>query len=104
MMGKDIDFMKIFHEAYEQKEMSADEYLTEKLHRVFPYSLTFKKIKKGGDEWMINMKEEKLRALTSQKAQLVKARDNYPKNSQDYRTINAVIDEHDKQIKELLGD
>ena len=53
---------------------------------------------------MINMKEEKLRALTSQKAQLLKVRDNYPKNSNDYRTINAVISEHDKQIKELLGD
>ena len=53
---------------------------------------------------MVNMKEEKLRALTSQKAQLLKARDNFPKNSNDYRTINAVISEHDKEIKKLLGD
>ena len=53
---------------------------------------------------MTNMKEEKLRALTSQKAQLLKARDNYPKNSKDYRTINVVISEHDKEIKKLLGE
>jgi hypothetical protein len=49
-----IDFMKIMHEAYAQDEMSADEYLIEKLHNVFPYGLVFKKIKTkkedGGDE------------------------------------------------------
>ena len=53
---------------------------------------------------MVNLNEEKLRALTNQKAQLLKARDNYPKNSNDYRTINAVISEHDKEIKKLLGE
>ena len=52
----------------------------------------------------LNMKEAKLSALTRQKEQLLKAKDNYPKNSNDYRTIDAVIKEHDKQIKELLGD
>lgn len=53
---------------------------------------------------MVNLKEERLRALTNQKAQLLKAKDNYPKNSQDYRTIMAVINEHDKEIKKILGD
>lgn len=53
---------------------------------------------------MVNLNEEKLRVLTNQKAQLLKARDNYPKNSNDYRTISAVIDEHDKEIRKILGD
>lgn len=53
---------------------------------------------------MINMKEEKLRALTQQKAQLIKAKENYPKNSADYRTIDAVIKQHDREINKLLGD
>lgn len=48
-----VDFMKIMHEAYAQDEISPDEYLIEKLHNVFPYSLVFKKIdkkNKGGDD------------------------------------------------------
>lgn len=52
----------------------------------------------------INMKEEKLSALTRQKEQLMKVKDNYSKNSNEYRTIDAVIKEHDKQIKEILGE
>ena len=51
----------------------------------------------------INMKEEKLSALTRQKAQLLKAKDNFPKNSKEYRTIKAVIKEHDKEIMKILG-
>ena len=41
--------MEIMHKAYEQKEMSPDEYMREKLYNIFPYSLTFKKFK-GGEE------------------------------------------------------
>lgn len=43
--------MKLMHEAYAQDKITADEYLIEKLHNVFPYSLVFKKLEdKGGDE------------------------------------------------------
>ena len=42
-MTKKIDFLQLMHEAYAQDEMTADEYLVEKLHNVFPYSLTFLK-------------------------------------------------------------
>lgn len=52
----------------------------------------------------MNIKEEKLSALLRQKEQLLKAKDNYPKNSDDYRMIKAVIREHDVEIKKLLGD
>lgn len=49
-MVKKVKFMEIFHEAYKQKEMDADEYLIEKLYNVHPYSLVFKKLEdKGGD-------------------------------------------------------
>lgn len=50
----------------------------------------------------MNLKEEKLSALTRQKARLEKARKNYAENSIDYRTITAVIKQHDKEIKKLL--
>ena len=92
------EFLKILKKACESEDM--DKYLNDTLSNYFPYNLTFKK---GGDEWMVNLKEERLRALTNQKAQLLKAKDNYPKNSQDYRTIMAVINEHDKEIKKILG-
>ena len=51
---------------------------------------------------MMNLKEEKLSALTRQKAQLIEARKNYAENSIDYRTITAVIRQHDEEIKKLL--
>ena len=50
----------------------------------------------------MNLKEEKLRALTNQRSQLLKVKDNYPKNSKDYRTISAVIEQHDEEIRKLL--
>ena len=93
------EFLDILKKACESEDM--DKYLNETLSGYFPYNLTFGK---GGDEWMVNLKEEKLRVLTNQKAQLLKARDNYPKNSNDYRTISAVIDEHNKEIRKILGD
>lgn len=49
-MSKKIDFIQLMHEAYAQDEMTADEYLIEKLHGVFPYSLTFIKFDKGGEK------------------------------------------------------
>ena len=52
---------------------------------------------------MMNVREDKLGALTRQRAQLVKIKDNYPKNSKDYQMISAVITQHDKEIKKLLG-
>lgn len=52
----------------------------------------------------INMREAKLSALTRQKEELLKMRDSYPKNSNDYRMFDAVINEHDKEIKKMLGD
>lgn len=50
----------------------------------------------------MNLKEEKLSALTRQRAQLIKARKNYAENSLDYHTISAVIKQHDIEIKKLL--
>ena len=50
----------------------------------------------------MNLKEEKLRILTNQKAQLEKAKKNYAENSKDYRLINSVIKQHDEEIKKLL--
>ena len=50
----------------------------------------------------MNLREEKLSALTRQRARLEKARKNYAENSIDYRTISAVIKQHDKEIKKLL--
>ena len=38
------------HEAYAQEEMTADEYLVEKLHKVFPYSLVFIKFDEEGEK------------------------------------------------------
>lgn len=52
----------------------------------------------------INMKEAKLSALTRQKEELLKIRDSHSKNSKDYRMFDAVIDEHNKEIKKILGD
>lgn len=46
----EINFIELMHEAYAQDEMTPDEYLVEKLHNVFPYSLTFKKFPKRGEE------------------------------------------------------
>lgn len=48
-MAKKIDFIELMHEAYAQDEMTADEYLVEKLHNVFPYSLTFIKFEKESE-------------------------------------------------------
>lgn len=53
---------------------------------------------------VLNMKEEKLSALTRQREELLKMRDTYSETSNDYRMFSVLIDEHDKQIKELLGD
>ena len=52
----------------------------------------------------INMKEQKLSALTRQKEELLKLRDSYPESSNDYRMFNAIIDEHDKEIRKILGE
>lgn len=52
----------------------------------------------------MNLKEEKLSALTRQKARLIEAKKNFGENSNDYRTIEAVIQQHDKEIKKLLDD
>lgn len=49
-MTEKIDFMKLMHEAYAQEEMTADEYMVEKLHNVFPYSLTFIKFDEECEE------------------------------------------------------
>ena len=49
-MAKKIDFIQLMHEAYAQDEMTADEYLVEKLHTVFPYSLIFIKFDEGGEK------------------------------------------------------
>ncbi|MBP5422985.1 MAG: hypothetical protein J6Y78_11145 [Paludibacteraceae bacterium] len=46
-MANEIDFIELMHEAYAQDEMTADEYLVEKLHNVFPYSLVFIKFDRG---------------------------------------------------------
>ena len=46
-MSESIDFMELLHEACSQEEMSMDEYLVEKLHNVFPYSLVFVKYDGG---------------------------------------------------------
>lgn len=50
----------------------------------------------------MNLKEEKLSALTRQKAQLEKARKNYAESSKDYRLISSVIEQHNKEIEKLL--
>lgn len=52
----------------------------------------------------MNLKEEKLFALTRQRAQLVEAKKKYAKKSIDYRTIDAVIRQHDVEIKKLLDE
>lgn len=49
-MVKKIDFIELMHEAYAQEEMTADEYLAEKLHNVFPYSLTFIKFDRESEK------------------------------------------------------
>jgi hypothetical protein len=48
-MTEKIDFIELMHEAYAQNEMTADEYLVEKLHNVFPYSLTFVKFEEESE-------------------------------------------------------
>ena len=48
-MTKKIDFIELMHEAYAQDEMTADEYFVEKLHNVFPYSLTFIKFEEENE-------------------------------------------------------
>ena len=45
-----VDFMELMHEACAQDEMSMDEYLVEKLHDVFPYSLIFIKFDERGEK------------------------------------------------------
>lgn len=50
----------------------------------------------------MNLKEEKLSALTRQKAQLERARKNYAENSKDYRLLTSVIEQHNKEINKLL--
>ena len=50
----------------------------------------------------MNLKEEKLSALTRQKARLMEAKKHFAENSNDFRTIEAVILQHDKEIKKLL--
>ena len=51
----------------------------------------------------MNLKEEKLKALTMQKEQLLKAKKNYAENSKDYRLIMSVIEQHDEEIRKLIG-
>ena len=45
-----VNFIELMHEAYEQKEISADEYLVNKLYNIKPYNLTFKKYGEENDE------------------------------------------------------
>lgn len=51
----------------------------------------------------LNKREAELSALTRQKEQLLRVKKNYSKDSKDYRMIDAVIKEHDKEIKKRLG-